>query len=239
MPDPISFNENPDEFPLHNHVVRVEGIATMEYQTALASQGKDPDIVLLRSLDLPDFLNSGATDASIYKFIVESEASNQLRTAQDILNAVRAKHFASEHIENLNLTSLPHPGYHPGTVNDEIHTDFENQIFFPTTKEAVYDWKNEWYAQNYDSNQGVCVSSLQPPSPPTAIANLDLSVQGSHGELKQHVRDQLIWYINLHTTKKATDFSDMVVLFAVGVSPVNPRRLVGLIASQVCHNYCD
>lgn len=83
------------------------------------------------------------------------------------------------------------------------------------------------------------LASLRPPSPPAEIANMKLPTQGNHGVLKRYVRDQHMWYVNLHTTKTIDDMSNMVVIFCVGVSSNYPHRLVGLISAQVCHSYCD
>lgn len=135
--------DGPQEWPLDKQVVELHGITVLEDQTDLTTREDDPDIILLRSLNLPEFLNSGAADMPIHRFLVDAGPSNELRTAQDILDALLPKHYASEHVSDLNVTSLPYPGYHPNTENDEIHNDFEHQIFFPTPSEAAYDWTND------------------------------------------------------------------------------------------------
>jgi hypothetical protein len=43
---------------------------------------------------------------------------------------LKAREFESEHIATLGVTKIPWPGYHPHTVNDEIHTDFARQHVF-------------------------------------------------------------------------------------------------------------
>lgn len=147
----------------------------------------------------------------MYRFVVQAAASNQLATARDILNALQPKHYASEHVSTEEVdvaTSLPHPGYHPYTENDEIHTDPENQIFFPTRSEGLYAWENEWYETNCEwCNDPKYNARLQPlpdppPPPDDVVRHLNEMVErGPHGQLRSHVRTQRLWYVNLHTTK--------------------------------------
>lgn len=219
-----------EDFPLHHMVVNINGISVPEDQFNLAQDNNHPDIVFLKSLDLPQYVAFGAADMPIHLFITEVSNDNPLNTFQNVLDSLRPKHFASEHIKDLNVTQGPHPGYHPGTMNDEIHTDFGNQIFFRTATDIIDEWADQWREQN---------GGEDPPDPPREISNVDYSTRGAHGKLKAYVANNRIWYVNLHTTKTVDGFSDMVIIFAIGVSPSDPHRLVGLISSQVCHNLCD
>lgn len=51
-------------------------------------------------------------------------------TGRDVLDAVRAADFRSDHTATLDAAAIPHPGYHPHTFNDEVHTDFADQYMF-------------------------------------------------------------------------------------------------------------
>ena len=59
--------------------------------------------------------------------------------------------------------------------------------------------------------------------------------KGTHGALRRYVTGGRLWYVLLHTGGRPCS---MVTLLAVGRSP-HGNRLVGAIASQVCHNLCD
>jgi len=87
------------------------------------------DADFLAALDLDDCYY-GAASHPVYPFVCELVDAAIPPTGSDILKAVQAKHFQSEHIASLDATYIPFPGYHPHTENDEIHNDFGEQNVF-------------------------------------------------------------------------------------------------------------
>src|SRR5437870_4608015 len=72
----------------------------------------------------------GASDPRMYGFVCELGTERAVLRASDVLAAIKPADFRSEHIRRLSRTSIPFPGYHPGTDNDEIHTEFAEQYMF-------------------------------------------------------------------------------------------------------------
>src|SRR5258708_8429443 len=72
----------------------------------------------------------GAASYPLFPFLCECSGESRPPTAVEVLAALRVKSFRSEHIQTLEAYELPFPGYHPGTENDEIHTDFAEQNIF-------------------------------------------------------------------------------------------------------------
>jgi len=170
------------------------------------------DLRLLCELELGECAY-GAGSVPVHPFICELRPQRGPLTGGDVLKALTARDFRSRYIQNLELTRIPYPGYHPGdgtgTDNDEIHNDFSGQYIFPKEDE--------------DSDEEVDEFS------------------GTHGVLKRSVVDGQLWYVLLHiTTEQVAEFlfSSYVILFAVGRS-LNGDRLLGVVTHQVCHNLCD
>lgn len=72
----------------------------------------------------------GAASEVMSGFLCDRPANRGPLTARDALAAVKAADFQSEHIATLDATDIPWPGYHPLTVNDEIHSEFDEQKMF-------------------------------------------------------------------------------------------------------------
>ena len=170
------------------------------------------DLRFLTRLELGE-CEYGAASCPIHPFICELKSKGRPLTGEAVLAALQPQNFQSSYIQNLDVTYIPYPGYHPGhgrgIQNDEIHNDFAGQYIF----------------QNKDEDTDEEVDELS----------------DTHGVLKQNVIDGKLWYVLLHTTPIKMDeyqTSRYVVLFAVGQSP-NGERLLGVVSHQVCHNLCD
>ncbi len=72
----------------------------------------------------------GAASHRLYPFLCELPSVRRPVTAADILRGLNVRAFQSDHILNLDVSSLPFPGYYPGTNNDEIHNNFSEQHLF-------------------------------------------------------------------------------------------------------------
>jgi uncharacterized protein (TIGR02996 family) len=72
----------------------------------------------------------GAADGPMFGFVCELSFDHAPLTAREVLTTIKAANFRSEHIPNLDVTAIGYPGYHPHTMNDEIHTDFAEQYMF-------------------------------------------------------------------------------------------------------------
>ena len=124
---------------------------------------------------------------------------------------------------------------------DEIHNDFENQCFWPTVQSIQYDWHNEHYYDNiadpvlreqYLNGTAQPPINHTPPQIPDDLIAQDPAESGVHGQLKAYVRNNVVWYIKIHSTKTIDDMCNLMLLFCVGVSPNNPNNLVGIVAGQ-------
>lgn len=99
--------------------------------------GNEADTAFLNSIG-ECFCAYGACDCRIYPFTCSIGPYEHLPTARHILEALGATSFKSEHIADLDRSSIPHPGYHPGTANDEIHTDPHEQSIFSNERTGHY-----------------------------------------------------------------------------------------------------
>lgn len=101
-----------------------------QYRTpATLDEGLIADLALFAGF-LPDACCYGASDPAMYGFVCDLPTDRPVLRASDVLAALKPADFRSEHIDRLNRTSIPYPGYNPGTENDEIHTDFAEQYMF-------------------------------------------------------------------------------------------------------------
>jgi len=73
---------------------------------------------------------SGAASCEMHGFVCDLMTDSDPLTGRKVLTAIKAADFRSEHIAKLDVTQIPFPGYHPDTLNDEIHTDFAYQYLF-------------------------------------------------------------------------------------------------------------
>ena len=170
------------------------------------------DVDFLSQLKLTECAYGAAT-CPVHPFLCELKSNRRPLTGGDVLAALRPSKFSSRHVRNLDATSIPYPGYHPGNgtglSNDEIHNDFSGQYVFINTNEETQEPLDE--------------------------------LADTHGAMKRYVVGGQLWYVLLHTRPRPVEeyqFSDYVVLFAVGLSP-HGNRLVGIVTHQVCHNLCD
>jgi uncharacterized protein (TIGR02996 family) len=93
------------------------------------NEGLLADLVFVTGVDWGDCAY-GAADFPMGGFVCELSTGQHPLTARDVITAVRAGTFRSDHIPTLDATALPYPGYHGGTINDEIHSEFASQYMF-------------------------------------------------------------------------------------------------------------
>jgi uncharacterized protein (TIGR02996 family) len=159
----------------------------------------------------------GAAYCPVHPFLCELDARHHPLTGAEVLRALKAADFRSEHIQTLDAPVIPYPGYHPATENDEIHNDPNGQVLFPRPEDVL--------AGEYEGE-----------------ASSPAARQVVHDTLRGAVVDGQLWYVLLHS-RAGLPADDMdrgpyVVLFAVGRSR-RGNRLLGVISHQVCHNLCD
>jgi uncharacterized protein (TIGR02996 family) len=157
----------------------------------------------------------GAASCPVHPFICEVETTRRLMTGADVLGALKAREFRSQYIRALDVTTIPFPGYHPGTDNDEIHSDPAGQHLFPAGDDV---WGE------------------------SADADAAVDEDDGHDALRGYADGGQLWYVLLHSrTPDVTEGMDRhgwVILFAVGKSP-HGQRLIGAVSHQLCHNLCD
>lgn len=117
----------PLEGPLVQHGGR-DGLVTFASQ---AEKDWGEDAELLTSLSFGPAA-SGAIAFELAPFICVVPPDVDASTGRGVLRALQVRDFRSEHIETLDATSIPYPGYEPHTDNDEIHTDFAEQYSYRT-----------------------------------------------------------------------------------------------------------
>jgi hypothetical protein len=219
-PQYLTFDTEQDYYPLDEKIVLVSGVATFESQAA-RFQKSSPDYEFLSSLPEVN-VYYGAADAKIHPFICFPETPLiKLPVGRTVLTHLRASCFESEHIENLDVTDIPFPGYHPHTRNDEIHSNPDEQHLFEHDIETINEDEFE---------------ELQE----FGMGGHEISYN-YHKSLRGFVLDKHLYYVLIHTKPKRYkdfEFSEYVILFAIGVSP-KTGNLVGVVGHQVCHNLCD
>jgi uncharacterized protein (TIGR02996 family) len=174
------------------------------------------DAALVRELQLLHRLRLrvcyyGSASCPAHPFICEVETSRRPMTGADVLRALKAREFRSQHIRSLDVTTIPFPGYRPGTDNDEIHSDPAGQHLFPAGEDVWGD------SEGADEDAGHEV--------------LRGYVDG--GQLWY-----VLLHSRTDGTTEGRDRCRWVILFAVGRSP-HGKRLVGVVSHQLCHNFCD
>jgi hypothetical protein len=125
-PEKLTFDTDPNDRPLTEPIVRRGAVATFRSQ-ADRDWGRDADFLGNLALEKCYY---GAAPSPLYPFVCEPAGASCRPTAGDVLRAVKARHFRSQHIASLGARYIPFPGYHPGTENDEIHNDFKDQFVF-------------------------------------------------------------------------------------------------------------
>lgn len=180
--------------------------------------GLGDDIAFLTSLELGEcYYGAGSND--LRPFLTELPDDRPL-TGAIVLAALKVHRFRSQHIADLDAIDILAPGYQPGTLNDEVHTDPDRQYLFDRYSAGEREGEEDEHS--------------------------DRSRQ-LHAALRSRVTNGKLWYVLLHTwdthdPKEPTSDPDEkggnVVLFSVGRSLLG-RRLVGVVSCQTCHNLCD
>lgn len=206
----LTFDTEPEDFPLQERIILRDGVAFFESQPGSVDITEDADYLKL----LPRIRCwYGACNCWVYPFIcIPKEPLTSIPVAKTVLEELRPLNFRSAHIESLDTCSIPSPGYHPGTENDEIHSESETQNIFscPEKPEKVASIEDAWSA-----------SLLY------------------HQGLKDYVLSGHLYYVLLHSKPfRRREVGRWVILFAVGVSP-GTGNLVGCITHKMCHNLCD
>lgn len=204
--------------PLSRTLVLASGVVTFADEPHLPDAA---DAQFLLSIE-DCFCAYGADDCAIYPFTCAFTHGGRLPTCRQVLDAVAPRWFSSEHIGDLDVSSIPYPGYQPGTKNDEIHTDPSEQAMF--SKEGDNAYTERLHAElRRRVVDGHLYYVLLHDSP--------------------LVYDETVLdYVAREEAKRPREdgaaFSDYVVLFALGVSRES-GNIIGILTHQVCHNYCD
>ncbi|OWK45415.1 TIGR02996 domain-containing protein [Fimbriiglobus ruber] len=122
----------PPALPFADRIGTRGGVAVFETQFTdprAWAQGLPEDLRFLSTLELGECAY-GAASVPVYPFICELGVDRWPLTAADVLAALKAHQFRSAHIRTLDATTIPYPGYHMGSDNDEIHNDFSDQYIF-------------------------------------------------------------------------------------------------------------
>jgi uncharacterized protein (TIGR02996 family) len=130
---PLAFQEDEPGHPFSEPVGLRGRVVTFEsqYRTADAwDDGLGADLQLFESFDPELQCWYGASDRQVYPFLCALPPGSTPLRASEVLDALKATSFRSNHVGDLNRTAIPYPGYHPGTPNDQIHTDFDQQYIF-------------------------------------------------------------------------------------------------------------
>src|SRR5690349_9837410 len=99
-----------DELPFAEPLVVRGGVVSFAAPLT-AGEGLDDDVAFLKRLPLVSCAY-GAGEMPVNPFVCELAADKQ-PTAREVLAALKASRFESEHIETLDALSIPFPGYHP------------------------------------------------------------------------------------------------------------------------------
>jgi uncharacterized protein (TIGR02996 family) len=174
--EPYHFESDPAVLPFKNPIGRRGGLVTFAGQFSKESAWDDG---LMRDLGIicsPRWgeCSYGAASCDVYPFLCELPANRRPLFASDVLSALKASDFRSQHIPALDVPAVAYPGYHPGTENDEIHTDFDGQYLF---------------AKRYEDIGGDQAGPIDERS-------------DNHGVLKRHVGGGQLWYVLLHTREE-------------------------------------
>jgi uncharacterized protein (TIGR02996 family) len=140
---PITFQEGKPGHPF-TQTVGLRGcvvvFSSQYYRPPEWSEGLLTDLSVLASVDWELCgCAYGASTPNMHTFLCDLQTKRDPLRASDVLKAIKAADFQSEHIRELSRTSIPYPGYHPYTVNDEIHTDFAGQYMFEHDTEGDED----------------------------------------------------------------------------------------------------
>lgn len=208
---PRAYKQN--ELPLNEQIGTRGPLLTFE-SSFRGDQGQSPglyeDLAFLYHLRLGDCYYGAAT-CPIHPFLCELPEFEGSYHASDVLRALKASNFRSEHIRNLEVTAVAYPGYDAWSINDEIHNDITKQFLFVRPGHM-----EDRSIQDYERDQR------------------------THESLRDRVSNRKLWYVLLHNWLPGPEIDRgmWVVLFAVGRS-VRGNRLIGVVSHQMCHNLCD
>ncbi|CAM9253966.1 unnamed protein product [Ectocarpus fasciculatus] len=132
---------------------------------------------------------------------------------------------------------LPYLGYLVFACADEVHEDDEKQHVFATSEELADAMADAEYMVDHPAaDEGDMGAG--------AYRDSKLQSRAQLAALKQYVLKQRVFYVLIHTDRRQfadstdQDMSSNVLLMALGVSPAS-GNLVGVMATQMCHNLCD
>ena len=174
------------------------------------SYSTGPDAEFLASL-AGGLVAYGATDVPIYPYTCELHSAGQIPTGREVLRSLGVARFCSTQTADLDATSMPYPGYTPSVSSGPE----------PDNDQIHTDPEGQHLFLTDEDNGGI--------------------PDDRHQRLKSHVIDGHLTYVLIHEPREQHDdfwFSEWVMLFAVGVSPVT-GNLIGVVGHQVCHNLCD
>jgi uncharacterized protein (TIGR02996 family) len=143
------------------------------------SEGLLADLAFLTSVKWGECCY-GAADCPMNGFVCELPTAGSALTARNALAAIKAADFQSEHIATLDATDIPYPGYHPHTVNDEIHTDFRRQKMF--RREGARDDGNHGRLKRHVLNGHLWYVLLHIGERPCAVVTLLAVGRSPHGK---------------------------------------------------------
>ena len=171
----------------------------------------------------PFYIGHGASDNYAFPFLSSCQKRNP--TGKDILNSLKVKNFKSEHLKNIQADYIKHPGYHPRTLNDEIHNQSKKQYLFSEPTD---------YPENY-----IFVSDHIHESLKELVEENKLWYITLHHWIKKI--EEPTEYMSLIGNKELGYYvskGDEVLLLAIGFLK-GSKVLAGYISFQICHNLCD
>ena len=180
---PLAFQDGEPVHPftepvgLRGRVVLFES----QYRTADAcDDGLLTDLAFLTKVEWGECCY-GARSCDMFGFVCELPMGREPLTARKVLTAIKAADFRSEHVHRLSRATLPYPGYHPGTANDEIHTAFAGQYMFANEDPGAEDAANHGMLKRYVTGGRVWYVLLHIGEKPCALVTLLAVGRSPHG----------------------------------------------------------
>jgi uncharacterized protein (TIGR02996 family) len=180
---PLTFRDGKPSHPFTEPIGLRGGIAVFESQYRAAedwSKGLLADLTFLASVEW-DECSYGAASCPMFGFVCGFPFSRPPLTTREVLTAIKAANFRSEHISNLDATQIPYPGYQPGTANDEIHTEFAEQYLFEHDAEGEIESGTHGAIRRYVTGEKLWYALLHVGEQPGAWVTLLAVGQSPHG----------------------------------------------------------
>ena len=117
-PETLTFETDPNDWPLTEAIVRRGAVATFLSQ---ADGDWSEDGSFLATLSLEECAY-GARSCPVYPFVCQLPNAASPPTSREILRAVKPKHFRTPKMASLDRL--------PGHEIDEVHNDFQKQYVF-------------------------------------------------------------------------------------------------------------